>query len=89
MVFDLPAAYVGCAAATALVRRHRRPGVLHVLAEGRARAALERERRTTMALALRELPTGTCVAGRDACGREWFIGPAVITRVRESEEVVH
>ncbi len=83
MVFDLlPAAYVGTA--TAALAEHRgRPGIsgtLNTLAEGRARAALEREWRITMALALRRLPRGMCVAGRDAPGREWFIGPAVTAK---------
>jgi hypothetical protein len=82
VVFDLlPAAYVGAMTSGALSRHRGKPGisgVLHVLATGRANSAQEREWRITMALALRQLPPGMCVTGRDASGRDWFIGPAVI-----------
>jgi len=82
VVFDLlPAAYVGTAAALA---NHRdKPGIsgiLNTVVEGRVKAALEREWRITMALALRQLPRGMCIVGRDESGREWFIGPAVIAK---------
>jgi len=79
MIVDLPAAYVGLKKASARASRRDSaslPGVLSVLAEGRTRVALEREWRLTMALALRELPSGTCLVARDATGREWYIGPA-------------
>jgi hypothetical protein len=80
MVVDLPAC-AGCLTAVATARAKRRwmpdrPGVLGVLARGWAEAAVERERRATLALAIAGLPPGWCVIDRDACGRERFIGPA-------------
>jgi hypothetical protein len=80
MFLDLPAC-AGCLAAAGAVRvRHRAvpgwPGVLGVLARGRAEAVVERERRATLALILACLPAGWCVIDRDPCGRERFIGPA-------------
>jgi hypothetical protein len=82
VVFDLlPAAYVGAAASCALGRYRGRPGIsgiLNTLAIGRVNSGQEREWRITVALVLRQLPPGMCVVGRDASGREWFIGPAVI-----------
>jgi hypothetical protein len=84
VVFDLlPAAYMGAVASSALDRDRGKPGisgVLNTLATGYANSQHEREWRITMALALRQLPPGMCVVGRDTSGREWFIGPAVIAK---------
>jgi hypothetical protein len=80
MVVDVPA-YAGCLIAVAAAHAKRRwmparPGVLGALAYGWAEAAVERERRATLALVIAGLPPGLCVIDRDACGHEWFIGPA-------------
>jgi hypothetical protein len=84
VVFDLlPAAYIGAVASSALDQRRSKPGitgVFNTLATGYANSQLEREWRTTMVLALRQLPSEMCVFGRDASGREWFIGPAIMAK---------
>lgn len=67
------------AAGAARVRRRAVPGwpgVLGVLARGRAEAVMERERRATLTLILACLPAGWCVIDRDPCGHERFVGPA-------------
>jgi hypothetical protein len=78
MLPDLPV-YAGCLAAAAAARARRagpsRPGVLSALASGWAEAAIERQRRTTLAVVITCLPAGWCVIDRDASGRERFIGP--------------
>jgi len=79
VIVNLPAAYVGYKKASAQASRQDGTGllgVLSVLAEGRTRVTLEREWRLTMALALKQLPSGACLMARDASGREWYIGPA-------------
>ena len=52
------------------------PGVPTMLAGSHARVAPDREWRSTMARALEQLPSGSCLVIRDASGREWHIGPA-------------
>ena len=79
MVIDLPAAYVGVKKASAHASRRDSSGlagVLSAVAEGHTKVALEREWRLTMALALRQLPSGLCLVVREANGRGWYIGPA-------------
>ena len=83
MLADLPAC-AGWVTAVAAARAIRRagPGVLAVLAHGRAEAAIERERRATLAMVIACLPAGWCVIDRDACGRERFTGPACAAPAR-------
>jgi hypothetical protein len=47
-----------------------------MLAERRAKAASAIEWRLDLALALKQLPSGSCLVVRDASGREWSISPA-------------
>ena len=77
----LVTACAGCLTAAAAARARRgavpgRAGMLSVLAHGLAESAIERQRRATLAMLTADLPGGWCVTGRDASGREWFIGPA-------------
>jgi len=79
VVVDLPVAYGGVSQISARVARDHGTsgaGVLKALVNGRTKVALEREWRLTMAVALRELPSGTCLTVRDSDGREWYVGPA-------------
>ena len=83
MVIDLPAAYAGISQLSARPARNdgtRVPGVLSALVDGRTKVALEREWRRTMAVALRELPSGASLMVRDSDGREWYVGPAAQDR---------
>jgi hypothetical protein len=65
--------WAGCMSAAVSARE---PGALAVLARGWAEAALERERRATLAAVIGCLLPSVCVAERDAWGRVRFIGPA-------------
>lgn len=47
-----------------------------MLAERRVKAASVVEWRLDLALALKQLPSGSCLVVRDASGREWSISPA-------------
>jgi hypothetical protein len=90
VVLDLPAAYVGvkqaaqhttCQDSTGL------PGMVLGVVESRTEVALEREWRLTIALILKQLPTGSCVTVRDAKSRAWYIGPAdqaIVNGLREA-----
>jgi hypothetical protein len=86
-------ALAGWLAAAAAVGARRRavpagPGVLSVLACGRAEVVTGRERRATLAMVLACLPAGWCVTGRDACGRERFTGPACAAPARRAQGAV-
>jgi hypothetical protein len=79
MVVDLPAAYIGIKQVSARAARRDGtyvPGVLSALVDGRTKVSLEREWRLTMAVALKQLPSGACLTVRDIHGREWYVGPA-------------
>lgn len=88
MVLDLPAAYVGCKAARAARRdMTSMAGVLSAAVECRAKVALEREQRLTVALALKQLPAGACLVIRDMNGRKLYLGPAdqpIAIKMREA-----
>jgi hypothetical protein len=90
VVVDLPAAYIGLKQASARAGRSdgtQMPGVLRALVDGRTKVTMEREWRLTMALALKQLPAGSCLTVRDSDGREWYVGPADqvrSTRLREA-----
>lgn len=89
VVVDLPAAYVGYKAVKACRSSEdagRVAGALAVLIEGHTQVALERERRLTIALVLKQLPSGSCLLVRDTSGRKWYIGPADRAVTRELEE---
>jgi hypothetical protein len=92
LIFDLlPAACMGTMTGTVLARRPGKSGISEIfrtMAESHGKAVLEREWRITLALTLRQLPAGMCVVGRDAPGREWFIGPAVIAHSSENREAI-
>jgi len=75
MIVELVACAGGLSAAVS-ARSGGMPSVLAVLARGWAEAALERERRATLAAVIGCLPAAVCVAERDASGRVRFIGPA-------------
>jgi hypothetical protein len=63
-------------------------GPLSALVEGRIRLALEREWRIAMALALRRLPAGICIATRDD-GHQRSIGPVAAADPNSDKEVTH
>lgn len=90
MVLDLPAAYVGYKAGAARAARRdmtSMAGVLSALVECRAKVALEREQRLTVALALKQLPAGSCLAIRDMNGRKLYLGPVeapIAIKMREA-----
>jgi len=92
-MFLVPPACAGCLTAVAAARARRgavpaRPGVLSVLAHGLAESAIERQRRATLAMLTAGLPGGWCVTGRDASGREWFIGPACTAPPHSTREAL-
>jgi hypothetical protein len=79
MIQNLPVPYVGhlvSASPAAFRERGGLPGVLRQLVEGRIDVALVRERRLTIALAIRQLHPGTCLISREGNGRGLYIGPA-------------
>jgi hypothetical protein len=89
VIVDLPVAYDGLGQASARVARNDGtsvPGVLQALVNGRTKVALEREWRLTMAVALRQLPSGACLTVRDSDGREWYVGPAAQAGVASFRE---
>lgn len=49
--------------------------VLSELVEGRVEVTLVRERRLTIALAVRQIQPGMCLISRDGQGRGLYIGP--------------
>lgn len=78
MIQTLPALYVGHLQSTARAAFRGRDGlsgVLSELAEGRIDVALVRERRLTIALAIRQLHPGMCLISREGNGRGLYIGP--------------
>ena len=78
MIANLPIPYVGHLEPTARVAFRAREGlssVLKELVEGRIDVALVRERRLTIALAIRQLHPGVCLISREGHGRGLYIGP--------------
>jgi hypothetical protein len=78
MIRNLPVAHVGRLPSTPQVA-FREPeglsGVLRELVQGRVEVSLVRERRLTVALAIRQLQPGMCLISREGDGRGLYIGP--------------
>jgi hypothetical protein len=78
MIPNLPVAYVGHLESTARAAFREREGlsgVLRELVKGRVDVALVRERRLTIALAIRQIHPGMCLISREGNGRGLYIGP--------------
>jgi hypothetical protein len=78
MITNLPVAHLdslGSVARTARRERHGISSVLRELVEGRIDVALVRERRLTIALAIRQIHPGVCLIAREGNGRGLYIGP--------------
>jgi hypothetical protein len=79
VVVNLPVARAGLRRVSARLAQgngSRTAGGLLMLVDDGARAALERGWVLTIAAALGQLPSRTCLTVRDANGREWYVSPA-------------
>jgi hypothetical protein len=90
VLVDLPAGWVGLRQAPAYSSWPDGavlPGTRPMLADGRTKAAAEREGFPALARALKHLPSGACLVIRDDSGREWHISPAdqvIANRLRKA-----
>jgi hypothetical protein len=86
MIPNLPIPYVGHLEPTVRAAQREREGMSRVLSdlvEGRVEVILVRERRLTIALAVRQIQPGMCLISRDGKGRGLYIGPSENTILHE------